>query len=120
MKWLPWQDDDWPDWAHTAAVMAIASAFALLWLWPGIKALVSGSLPPIMGPNIGVWMFGPQVLTGRATRIGGSALVLLGLVFLSWGVACTRWAEPHRAVRLLPWWLLGLDLLLYRWADAST
>ena len=117
--WWSRQDDELPDWAHTAAVMVIALAFAAPWLWSGLQALVSGTLEPTMGPEFGAWLFGPTALTGRAARVGGSSLVVLGLVFAAWGLACTRWAEHRRLVRLLPWGLMALDLMLCRWVIAS-
>lgn len=119
MNWLSLQDDELPNWAHTAAVLMIATVFALPWLWLGVKAMVTGQLAPTMGPEFGAWLFGAQVLHGRAAWIGGSSLIVLGLVFFSWGVACTRWAEQRRTVRMLPWCLLGLEFVLFRWAGAG-
>lgn len=114
MKGLFASDDELPDWAHTAAVMAIAGAFALPWFWSGLGALFSGRLAPMMGPDFGVWMFGGQALAGRAARFGGLTLVLIGAVFVLWGLACTRWAEGRRTARIAPWCVLALALLVYR------
>ena len=116
MRGWSWQDDELPDWAHTALVMVIALAFGAPWLWAGLQALVSGQLAPTMGPEFGAWLFGPKTLTGRAARIAGGSLVVLGLVFVSSGLTLTRWAETRQTVRLLPWGLMALELVLCRWA----
>jgi hypothetical protein len=115
MKWLPWHEDDWPDWAHTTALLVIAAVFGLPWLWLGAAALVSGHLPPTPGPEFGLTMFGEQALTGRAARAGGCAMLLLGLAILACGLAFTRHASAHAALRWLPWCLLGGYGLVYRW-----
>lgn len=119
MKWLSRRDDDWPDWAHACATMALATALAAPWLWAGLPALFNGTLPPVMGPDFGTWLFGPHTLNGRAARLAGGCLVLLGITWLVGGLACTRWAEGRRSVRWLFWAMLALDLLLYRWALAT-
>jgi len=119
MKWLAWQDDELPDGVHTALVMTLAAALAAPCVWTGLPALLSGSLPPVMGPDFGTWLFGPHALTGRAARLAGSSLLVLGLVCLAGGLATTRWAEGRRGVRGLFWALVALDLLLYLGAVRS-
>lgn len=109
------RDDELPDWAHTSAVMLVSGAFGAPWLWLGLKAVFTARLPATMGPDFAVWMFGQKTLIGNAAVLGGLTLVNLGLVFLALGVAYTRWAEGRSVVRLLPWALLVLTLLLYRW-----
>ena len=109
------RDDDLPDWAHTSAVMLVSAAFGAPWLWLGLKAVFTARLPATMGPEFGVWLFGQHTLVGRAAVLAGCTLVMLGLAFLALGAAYTRWAESRTAVRVLPWVLLGLALLLYRW-----
>jgi len=115
MKWLAWQDDELPDGVHTALVMALAVALALPWWWAGLPALISGQLPPLMGPDFGTWVFGPQALTGRAARLGGACLLVLGLAILAWGLRWTRWGEARRATRWAAWSLTAAALALYRW-----
>ena len=116
MAWWSRQDDELPDGVHAALMMALATALAAPCFWTGLPALVSGSLPPLMGPDFGTWLFGPQTLNGRAARLAGGSLLVLGLVCLAGGLVNTRWAEGRRAPRALFWALVLLDLLLYRWA----
>lgn len=116
MKWLSRQDEELPTWAHTALTLAIASVFAVPLFWYGLGAIATGYLEPMMGPEFGQWWFGNKALMGRAAIIAGWALLDAGLVFLSLGVSFCRWAEGRTIVRLLPWGLLALHVMLYFWA----
>lgn len=120
MKWLSLQDDELPTWAHTVLTLAIASAFAVPLFWYGIRAVATGYLEPIMGPELGHWWFGSKALTGRAAVIAGWALLAAGSTFLSLGAAFCRWAEGRILIRLLPWGFLALHFLLYARAMSAT
>ena len=75
-RWL--QDDDLPTWAHTTCVLSIVSLFALPLIWSGLKAIALQSLPPMMGPEFDVWMFGPRELQGGAAVLAGLSLMVFG------------------------------------------
>ena len=115
MRWLSLQDNELPTWAHTALTLAIASAFAVPLLWSGFHAIATGYLEPMMGPDFGTWWFSDKTLIGRAAVIGGCALFDAGLMFLSIGVAFSRWAEGRTALRLLPWFLFAISVALHFW-----
>jgi len=117
MKWRTWQDDDLSDGVHTALVMALAAVLALPWWWAGLPALINGQLPPLMGPEFGTWVFGPQALTGRAARLGGICLLTLGLAILAWGLRWTRWGEARRGASWAAWGLTAV--LLYLWTHRA-
>lgn len=115
MGWRWLEDDDLPTWAHTACVLSIVSLFALPLLWSGFKAITLKTLPPMTGPDFGQWMFGQRELHGRVAILAGWSLVSFGATFLALGLAYTRWAEGRFIIRMLPWLLLALDVLLYWW-----
>lgn len=112
-RWL--QDDELPTWAHTTCVLSIVSLFALPLIWSGLKAITLQSLPPMMGPEFGVWMFGAQELQGRMAVLAGLSLMVFGATFFALGVAFTRWAQDRVMVRRLPWLLLVLGVAFYFW-----
>ena len=115
-RWL--QDDDLPTWARTTCVLSIVSLFALPLFWSGLRAVMLQSLPPMMGPEFGVWMFGPGELQGRAAVLAGLSLMVFGATFFALGVAHTRWAQDRVMVRRLPWILLVLGVVLYFWVHS--
>ena len=112
-RWL--QDDDLPTWAHTTCVLSIVSLFALPLIWSGLKAITLQSLPPMMGPEFGVWMFGSRELQGRVAVLAGLSLMVFGATFFALGVTYTRWAQDRVMLRRLPWLLLVLGVVLYFW-----
>ena len=113
---FPRTDDELPTWAHTTCVMVLVSCCAVPLLWDGAGALHTRRLAPIMGPDMGQWMFGPRTLSGTAAVAAGLSLVALAFTFWALGLAYTRWAHDRPAVRALPWLMLVLDVPLYMWA----
>lgn len=107
------KDEDLPTWAHTAAVFLILTPFAAFLIWPGLKAVMSGALPPVAGPSIGVWMFGDKVLHGDDAVRAGWALIFMGMAFLSIGVTFSRWAQFHPVARAIPWALFACAIAFY-------
>lgn len=120
MKSLLPSDEDLPSWLHTALLLGLVSVFGLPLIWSGAKALLTGTMLPVSGPDFGTWLISSLPLHGRAARVGGLALVVLGTAFLALGLAWTRWAAKRRLVKAVPWGLLVLALLLMRWAGALT
>ncbi|MBM4260948.1 MAG: hypothetical protein FJ145_05825 [Deltaproteobacteria bacterium] len=114
-NWLKLQDDKLPTWAHTTGVLVIVAVFALPLLWLGAKAIVSGHLDAVSGPELGGYFFGPKPLNGRAAVMGGFALVVLGVAFVSLGLAYSRMAANRIALRWLPWVLLAAYVPLSIW-----
>ena len=107
------QDDDLPTWAHTALLMIVVSPFALLLIWPGSRAVATGVLLPMMGPEFGQWMFGHQELRGHHAVLAGWVLISLGVTFFALGASFSRWAQERLLMRTLPWVLLIFDLVFY-------
>ncbi len=107
------QDDELPTWAHTALLMIVVSPFALLLIWPGSRAVATGVLLPMMGPEFGQWMFGHQELRGHHAVLAGWVLISLGVTFFALGASFSRWAQERLLMRTLPWVLLIFDLVFY-------
>lgn len=107
------QDDDLPTWAHTALLMIVVSPFALLLIWPGSRAVATGVLLPMMGPEFGQWMFWHQELRGHHAVLAGWVLISLGVTFFALGASFSRWAQERLLMRTLPWVLLIFDLVFY-------
>ena len=107
------QDNDLPTWAHTALLMIVVSPFAVLLIWPGSRAVATGVLLPMMGPEFGQWMFGHQELRGHHAVLAGWVLTSLGVTFFALGASFSRWAQERLLMRTLPWVLLIFDLVFY-------
>lgn len=112
---LKFQDDELPTWAHTTALLVIVSVVALPLLWLGAKAIVTGHLEAVSGPELGQYFFGPKPLSGRTAVVGGVALLVLGAAFVSLGLAYSRMAADRIVLRWLPWVLLGMYVPLSIW-----
>ena len=110
-RWL--QDEDLPTWAHTALLVLVVAPFAGFLIWPGVRAVTTGVLPPMSGPEFGQWMFGNQELRGQHAVLAGYALCGLGLALLSVAAAYSRWAQHHRLLRVSPWGFLTCALVFY-------
>lgn len=107
------QDDDLPTWAHTALLMMVVSPFAILLIWPGSRAVATGVLLPMMGPEFGQWMFGNKELRGDHAVLAGWVLISLGVTFLALGASYSRWAQERLLLRAMPWVLLIFDIAFY-------
>ena len=107
------QDDDLPTWAHTALLMIVVSPLALLLIWPGSRAVATGVLVPMTGPEFGQWMFGQQELRGGHAVLAGWVMICLGVTFLALGASFSRWAQERMLMRALPWVLVILDMGFY-------
>mgnify|MGYP001010916551 FL=1 len=51
-------------------------------------------------------------MSGRAARVAGVSLLLLGLAFLGLGLSFTRFAAETRLLRVVPFVLLAASLIL--------
>lgn len=107
------QDDDLPNWGHTVLLIIIVSPFALLLIFPGVRAVATGILPPMAGPELGQWMFGQQELRDDQAVLAGWVLISFGLTFLSLAAAFSRWAQDILVLRALPWVLAVFDIAFY-------
>lgn len=118
MKSLLPNDEQLPDWLHTTLLLGLVSVFGLPLIWAGGRALFTGVLLPISGPDFGTWLIGPSTLHGLAAKVGGLALVVLGSVFMMLGLAWSRWAAERRWLKVAPWGLLAIAVLLMVWTRA--
>ena len=100
-------DEKLPTWLHTTLLLLVVSPFALLPLWWGISAVVSGHLEPVSGPEPGQYFFGPTALNGTVARLAGVAFLVLSAAFTSIAVSFLRFAEENAILKLLPWALLA-------------
>ena len=107
------QDDDLPTWAHTALLVIIVSPFAILLIWPGSRAVATGVLLPMTGPEFGQWMFGNKELRGHHAVLAGWVLISWGVTFLALGASYSRWAQGSLLLRSMPWVLLIFELAFY-------
>ncbi len=110
-----WQvrDEDLPTWAHTSLVMLIVSPFALLLIVPGLKAVITTVLPPMMGPDFGFWLFGQDTLHGHHAVLAGLSLITGGVAFLGIGASFCRWAQHNSVIRLGLWAFWAFCVVLY-------
>lgn len=100
-------DEKLPTWLHTTLLLLIVSPFALLPLWWGISAVVSGHLEPVSGPEPGQYFFGPTALNGTVARLAGVAFLVLSAAFTAIAASFSRFAEENVILKLLPWALLA-------------
>lgn len=114
MKWFRLQDDPLPNWARTTIVLFIASALAVLPVWCGLSAILTGHLPRMENWDGDHW-FGGRKLEGRPAVMAGCSLVCLGLAFFTLGLAQLRRAKGRTAMRALPWCFVALFGVLYLW-----
>ena len=81
-------------------------------MWFGLAAIFTGQLAPLSGPEFGQYFFGETALSGRAARVEGVSLCLLGLAFFGLGFSFTRFAADYRLLRYSPFVLLAASILL--------
>lgn len=105
-------DDELPTWLHTIACLFAVSLFALPLIWWGGEAIHTRHIEPINGPEIGHYFFGNIVLEGKAAVRAGWSLIVTGAAFLALGARYTRAGEESAVLRVLPWVLFGVSLLL--------
>lgn len=108
-------DDKLPTWLHTTLALLVVSPFALLLLVAGVGAIKDSVLAPMMGPDVGVWLFGNQTLHDQSARLAGWSLMGAGLSFFCIGVSFCRWAQGNSAIRigLLMLWVTSTALFVY-------
>ena len=107
------KDEELPSWAHTVLLVLVVAPFAATLLWPGLKAITSGVLPPMSGPELGQWIFGNRELRGTHAVLAGFALCGLGAAMLAVAAGYSRWAERSRSLRLLGWTAFACALTFY-------
>ena len=82
-------------------------------IFPGVRAVATGLLPPMAGPELGQWMFGEQELRDGQAVLAGWVLISFGLTFFSIAAAFSRWAQDRLLLRALPWILAVFDIAFY-------
>lgn len=107
------RDEDLPTWVHTSLVMLIVSPFAFFLIVPGVRAVVTATLPPIMGPDFGYWLFGKNTLHGGHAVLAGISLITGGVAFLGVGASFCRWAQKISTIRLTLWAYWTFCVALY-------
>jgi hypothetical protein len=113
----PWpKDEELATWAHTMVLILVVAPFAGFLLWPGLRAITTGVLPPMSGPEFGQWVFGNRELLGGDAVLAGSALCGLGFATLAVAAGYSRWAVRVRLLRALGWVLMACALAFYAYA----
>ncbi len=105
-------DDELPTWLHTLLLLLLVSPFALILLWWGVGAIASGQLEPKAGPELGYYFFGTSVLYGATARLAGFAFLVLSAGFWSIALSFSRMAADSRVLKILPWVLLTVFIVL--------
>lgn len=111
-------DEALPTWLHTTLLLLIVSPFSLYLLWLGVQAIAAGHLEPLSGPEFGQTFFGLVALTGKAARVAGFSLVVLGCAFIALAVGYMRIAKENTFLRALPWALVAAFAGLSFWVKS--
>ena len=105
-------DDSLPTWLHTLACFVVVSLFGVPLIWWGSEAILFRHLEPVSGPEIGQYFFGSAALEGKAAVWAGWSLIMFGAAFFALGARFTRAGRENAVLRLLPWVLIAVSVLL--------
>lgn len=109
-------DDALPTWLHTLLLCLIVSPFFGFLCWHGVSAIATAQLAPLSGPEFGQYFFGDVTLVGKAAKIAGVSLIVLGCGFLALAIQFSRLAVAQVVARtLLPWVLILVHIALTYW-----
>ena len=100
---------------------AAVNCFAVLYFlfFQGISAIASGYLDPLSGPELGQYFFGNVALVGKAAKLAGVSLIVLGFGFVALAVQFSRLAIAKLLARtLLPWVLIAIHIGLSFWVKS--
>ena len=87
----------------------------------GISAIATEHLEPLSGPEFGQYFFGDVTLVGKAAKIAGASLIVLGFGFVAMAVQFSRLAMAEIVARtFLPWLLIAVHLGLSFWIKSIT
>ncbi|MGV3583297.1 MAG: hypothetical protein ACO1N8_13425 [Methylophilus sp.] len=114
-------DESLPTWLHTLLLFLIVSPFFIFLFMQGISAIASGHLEPLSGPEFGQFFFGNVTLVGKAARIAGVSLIVLGFGFVALAVQFSRLAIAELVAHIwLPWVLIAIHIGLTFWIKSIT
>jgi hypothetical protein len=114
-------DESLPTWLHTLLLFTIVSPFFIFLFLQGISAIASEHLEPMSGPEFGQFFFGNLTLVGKAAKIAGISLIVLGFGFVALAVQFSRLAMAEFVERtFLPWILIAVHLGLTFWVKSIT
>lgn len=112
-------DESLPTWLHTLLLFLIVSPFFVFLFVEGISAIASAQLEPLSGPEFGQYFFGDVTLVGKAAKIAGVALIVLGFGFVAIAVQFSRLAMAEFVARtFLPWLLIAVHIGLSFWVKS--
>ena len=104
-----------PTWLHTLLLLLVVSPFSGFLLWRGVHAVTTAHMEPLSGPDFGQFFFGPAAIHGKAARVAGVSLILLGCAFVALALNYSRLAQGNKVLRLLPWALVAISVTLLFW-----
>jgi hypothetical protein len=104
-----------PAWLHDLLLILVVSPFTGFLLWRGVHAVVTAQMEPLSGPNFGEFFFGPATLHGKAARVAGLSLILLGCAFVALASNYSRLAQGNKVLRPLPWVLVAMSVVMLFW-----
>jgi hypothetical protein len=108
-------DESLPTWLHTLLLLLVVSPFSGFLLWRGVHAVTTAHMEPLSGPDFGEFFFGPAALHGKAARVAGGSLILLGCAFFALAFNYSRLAQGNKVLCLLPWVLLAMSVVMLFW-----
>lgn len=112
-------DESLPTWLHTLLLLLIVSPFFIFFFFQGISAIANGYLDPLSGPEFGQYFFGNVALVGKAAKLAGVSLIVLGFGFVALAVQFSRLAIAKLLARtLLPWVLIAIHIGLSFWVKS--
>jgi hypothetical protein len=108
-------DESLPTWLHTLLLLLVVSPFSAFLLWRGVHAVTTAQMEPLSGPDFGEFFFGAAAIHGKAARVAGVSLILLGCAFVALAFNYSRLAQGNKVLRLLPWVLVAMSVAMLFW-----
>jgi hypothetical protein len=108
-------DASLPTWLHTLLLLLVVSPLSGFLLWRGVHAVTTAQMEPLRGPDLGEFFFGPVALHGKAARVAGVSLILLGCALVALALNYSRLARVNKVLRSLPWVLVAISVGMLFW-----
>lgn len=108
-------DDSLPTWLHTLLLFLVVAPFSIFLFWHGGHAITTAHLAPLAGPEFGQFFFGPAAIHGKAARVAGISLIMLGFAFIAIAFNYSRLVQINKALWLLPWFLIAQYVAMSFW-----